>query len=72
MVTEYISAQGERYGLLLDGNCETLATLPGLCDITADSRLVFDDTRGNLRQSRIYSLQELMALGEPYRGGTRE
>lgn len=72
VVTEYISAQGERYGLLLDGNCETLATLPGLCDITADGRLVFDDTRGNLRQSRIYSLQELMALGEPYRGGTRE
>lgn len=70
VVTEYISAQGERYGLLLDGACETLATLPGLCDITADGRLVFDDTRGNLRQSRIYSLQELMALGETYRGGT--
>ncbi|MGN0965894.1 MAG: protein kinase [Dysosmobacter sp.] len=62
MVTEYISAQGQRYGLLLDENCETLADLPGLCDILADGTLVFDDMRGNLRQSRIYSMQELLAL----------
>lgn len=64
VVTEYISAQGERYGLLLDGECETLADLPELCDITADGTLVFDDMMGNLRTSRIYSLQELMALAE--------
>ena len=62
VVTEYISAQGERYGLLLDGDCETLADLPELCDITADGTLVFDDMMGNLRTSRIYSIQELMAL----------
>lgn len=62
VVTEYISAQGERYGLLLDENCETLAFLPNLCDIV-DGMLVFDDMAGNLRQSRIYSIQELMALG---------
>lgn len=36
VVTEYISAQGQRYGLLLDGQCRTLAELPGLCDILAD------------------------------------
>lgn len=64
VVTEYISAQGDRYGLLLDENCETLAELPNLCDILADGTLVFDDMRGNLRQSRIYSIQELMALGK--------
>lgn len=62
VVTEYISAQGERYGLLLDGDCETLADLPELCDITADGTLVFDDMMGNLRTSRIYSIQELIAL----------
>lgn len=64
VVTEYISAQGQRYGLLLDGQCRTLADLPELCDILADGTLVFDDMRGNLRQSRVYSLQELLALAQ--------
>ena len=53
-----------RYGLLLDGQCRTLADLPKLCDILADGTLVFDDMRGNLRQSRVYSLQELLALAQ--------
>lgn len=70
VITEYISAQGERYGLLLDENCDVLAELPNLCDILADGTLVFDDMRGNLRQGRIYSTQELIALGELYQGGT--
>lgn len=64
VITEYITAQGERYGLLLDENCETLARLPNLCDILIDGTLIFDDMSGNLRQSRIYSIQELMALAE--------
>jgi len=63
IITEYMTAQGERYGLLLNENLETLAKLPGLCDITPDGILIFDDMRGNLRQSRIYSIQELTALG---------
>lgn len=62
VVTEYITSQGERYGLLLDGECETLARLPGLCDILPDGTLLFDDLRGNLRKSPVYSLEELMAL----------
>lgn len=62
IITEYMTTQGERYGLLLNENLDTLAKLPNLCDITADGRLIFDDMRGNLRQSRIYSLQELLAL----------
>lgn len=62
LVAQYITAQGRRYGLLLDENCDTLADLPGLCDVLADGTLVFDDTRGDLRQSRIYSIQELLAL----------
>lgn len=62
LVTEYINAEQERYGLLLNEACETLAYLPGLCDVLEDGRLVFDDMSGNLRQSRIYSIQELIAL----------
>lgn len=65
VVTEYISAQGERYGLLLDENCETLAYLPNLCDIV-EGRLVFDYPSGSVRESRIYSIQELIALATTY------
>lgn len=62
IVTEYITAEGERYGLLLNEDCETLAELPDLCDITEDGTLIFDDMQGNLRQSRIYTADELKAL----------
>lgn len=63
LVVQYLSAQGERYGLLLDQTCDTLAYLPGLCDVVGET-LVFDDDHGNLRQSRIYSPRELKALAE--------
>ena len=72
IVTEYITSQGERYGLLLNEACETLARLPGLCDILPDGTLVFDDMRGNLRQSRIYSKQDLIDLAKNYLGGNKE
>ena len=65
IVTEYISAAGQRYGLLLNDRLETLAYLPDLCDIAGD-QLVFDYGSGNLRQCRLYSLQELVSLGETY------
>lgn len=65
VITEYVAAKGERYGLLLDENCETLARLPYLCDIV-DGKLIFDYPSGDLRQSRIYSLQELIALADQY------
>lgn len=63
IITEYISAAGERYGLLLNRDFEKLAYLPKLCDVSGD-KLVFDDEAGNLRQCRLYSLQELIASGE--------
>lgn len=66
IITEYVSAEGERYGLLLNHELQTLAYLPGLCDVV-DDMLIFDYKSGNLRQCRIYSLQELIALGEAYR-----
>lgn len=71
VIVEYITAQGERYGLLLNEACETLARLPGLCDILPDGTLVFDDMRGNLRQSRIYSKQDLIDLAKNYLGGNK-
>ena len=71
VIVEYITSQGERYGLLLNEACETLARLPGLCDILPDGTLVFDDMRGNLRQSRIYSKQDLIDLAKNYLGGNK-
>ena len=44
----------------------SLARLPKLCDIV-DGTLVFDYSSGNLRQSRIYSTRELIALAEQYK-----
>lgn len=65
LLTEYVTAEGKRYGLLLDENFEAVASLPELCDIQGKTA-VFDDKSGNLRQCRLYSLQELIALGEAY------
>lgn len=62
VITEYVNTEGEHFGLLLNENIETLAVLPGLCDILPDGTLVFDDQMGMLRQSRIYSAQELIDL----------
>lgn len=62
IMTEYITAEGERYGLLLNGDCEVIADLPGLCDILPDGTLLFDDMYGTVRQTRIYSITELIAL----------
>lgn len=61
IITEYISTQGDRYGLLLNENCETLARLPYLCDIV-DHNLIFDCPSGDIRTSKIYSLEELLEL----------
>ena len=62
IILEYISVDGGRYGLLCNGRCEPLALLPQLCDVLED-RLIFDDGRGNLRETCIFSLQELRELG---------
>ena len=65
VVAEYLTTEGERYGVLLDGALNELAILSELCDVMPDGRLIFDDMSGNLRESRIYSLQELMDLAKP-------
>jgi hypothetical protein len=63
IITEYIASSGERYALLLDERLETLARLPQLTDIVGDT-LYFDDQIGNIRQGRIYSADELIALAK--------
>lgn len=64
VITEYLSGDGARYGILLDSQCKVLAQLPRLCDVTADGRLIFDDNCGNLRETHLYSLQELLVLAD--------
>lgn len=63
VIIQYVTADGEHYGLLMNDDFEALAKLPDLCDIKGD-RLIFDYKSGNLRQCRLYSLQELKDIGE--------
>lgn len=65
IITEYINTDGKRFGILLDEHFQKLAYLSDLCDI-AGNMFVFDDQSGNLRQCRLYSLQDLVSLGETY------
>ncbi|MCR5233316.1 MAG: serine/threonine-protein kinase [Lachnospiraceae bacterium] len=63
LMTEYISSAGERYGVLLNDRFEPVAVLPALCDVYDDTAY-FDYKAGDIRESRLYSLTELKALGE--------
>lgn len=65
VMTWYVTARGEWYGLLLDENCETLARLPRLCDVV-DGRVIFDYPSGELKESPLYSLEELLSMAEAY------
>ena len=63
VITEYISADGDRYGLLLDvETCETLAYIPNLCDIIGERLIIDDRTSGTLRETRLYSPKELVEI----------
>lgn len=59
IITQYITADGMYYGVLLNFNCEKLAYLPYLCDIL-DSELFFDYPTGNIRRSGIYNINDLI------------
>lgn len=56
--------------VLLDRSGGILADLPGLCDVLPDGTLVFDDLRGNLRGSRIWTPQELIRRAKSESGGS--
>lgn len=64
LLTEYMTADGKRYGILLNPKCEGLARMPGLCDNLNGETLIFDDNLGHLRKSELYTLQELIQLGK--------
>lgn len=63
IVTQYVTGEGFCYGLLLNSKCETIAYLPYLSDIYGEV-LLFDYPTGNLRQSRIFNINELISLAE--------
>lgn len=61
IITQYVTAAGFCYGQLLNEKCEVLADLPYLSDIIGDT-LIFDYPTGNMRESRIYDIDELMEM----------
>ncbi|MCL1987184.1 MAG: serine/threonine-protein kinase [Firmicutes bacterium] len=66
VVTQYMRADGHVFGVLLNENAETLAILPYLNDVLPNQNgeytLIFNYPTGNLRQSRIYNINQLMAM----------
>ncbi|MBS6395814.1 MAG: protein kinase [Clostridiales bacterium] len=63
MVAQFITADGYGYGQLLSADCEVLAELPYLCDVI-NHVLVFDYPTGNLRQSHIFDIEQLLTAAQ--------
>lgn len=64
IVAQYVTAEGFRYGILLDDECREIAYLPYLSDIK-DNELYFDyPSEGSLRRSEIYDLDSLIELAQ--------
>lgn len=61
IVLQYVTAEGECYGELLNEKCEPVAKLPHLCDVFEDT-LIFDYPGGQLRTSKIYGTKELIEI----------
>ena len=61
VVVQFITADGYYYGQLLDEDCGVLAELPWLCDVVGE-KLIFDYPTGNMRESRIYDIEELVSI----------
>ena len=59
LILQFITTDGKKYGLLLDSDGETIAELPDLCDVLDDT-LFFDYPTGNVRQTHIYNIKELV------------
>lgn len=67
IVVQYVTADGYCYGQLLDEKCKIIAELPYLCDVP-DGNLIFDYPDGNLRQSRVYRIDEIIEIAKSQRG----
>lgn len=59
LVAQFVTADGYCYGQLLNADCEVLAELPYLCDVI-NNVLIFDYPTGDLRQSHIYDIGQLI------------
>ena len=63
IVAEYLTAYGRRFGILMNPNFEDIAYLPWLTDVDIlRGYLFFDQGSGHVRQSRIFSLEELVVM----------
>ena len=68
-VAQYVTVDDYQYGVLLNDKCEVIADLPYLSDIVGDE-LYFDYPSGNMRKSRIYSIDEQIKIAQDVlRGG---
>lgn len=63
IVAQYITVDGDFYGILMNDKCEALAHLPYLCDVVGNE-LYFDYPSGNMRKSRIYNINELIKMAQ--------
>lgn len=61
LVAQYITADGNCSGQLINDRGEVLAELPYLCDVIGEN-LIFDYPSGTIRKSKIYSVDELMDM----------
>ena len=66
VVVQFVTADGYCYGQLLDSRCGVLAELPYLSDVIGD-RLIFDYPTGDLREARIYGIEELVEMAQERR-----
>lgn len=66
VVVQFVTADGYCYGQLLNSRCGVLAELPYLSDVVGD-RLIFDYPTGDLRETRIYEIEELVEMARERR-----
>ena len=59
LVLRFITTDLRQYGCLYDRNFRLLARMPELCDVY-DGKLYFDYQDGTVRESPVYSLDELL------------
>lgn len=63
VVVQFVTAEGYYYGKIINERCEVLAELPWLCDVIGE-RLIFDYPTGNMRETRIYDIGELVSIAQ--------
>ena len=63
IICQYVTAEGEKYGYLLDDKLNKKAYFPNLCDVVNDS-ILYDDGTGEIKTTKIFSLYELKKLAK--------